>query len=43
VDRVQAKALAKNQLDQLRIKLRSQLEVAYDISTEPRDAASATP
>jgi hypothetical protein len=38
VDRVQAKALAKNQLDSLRIKLRSQLEVAYGISTEPRDA-----
>jgi len=35
VDRVQAKALARNQLDQLRIKLRSQLEVAYGISTEP--------
>lgn len=40
VDRVQAKALARNQLDQLRIKLRSQLEVAYGISTEPRDAIS---
>ncbi len=40
VDKVQAKALAKNQLDQLRIKLRSQLEVAYGISTEPRDAVS---
>lgn len=40
VDRVQAKALAKNQLDQLRIKLRSQLEVAYGISSEPRDAVS---
>ena len=40
VDRVQAKALARNQLDQLRIKLRSQLEVAYGISTEPRDAVS---
>lgn len=40
VDRVQAKALAKNQLDQLRIKLRSQLEVAYGISSEPRDAIS---
>lgn len=40
VDRVQAKALAKNQLDQLRIKLRSQLEVAYGVSTEPRDAVS---
>ena len=38
VDRVQAKALAKNQFDQLRIKLRSQLEVAYGINTEPRDA-----
>ena len=42
VDRVQAKALARNQLDQLRIKLRSQLEVAYGISTEPRDAISST-
>lgn len=40
VDRVQAKALARNQLDQLRIKLRSMLEVAYGISTEPRDAVS---
>ncbi|CAG9172600.1 hypothetical protein LMG23992_02277 [Cupriavidus laharis] len=40
VDRVQAKALARNQLDQLRIKLRSQLEVAYGINTEPRDAVS---
>ncbi|MEY4562235.1 MAG: hypothetical protein RLZZ618_1512 [Pseudomonadota bacterium] len=40
VDRVQAKALARNQLDQLRIKLRSQLEVAYGFSTEPRDAVS---
>jgi hypothetical protein len=40
VDRVQAKALARNQFDQLRIKLRSQLEVAYGISTEPRDAVS---
>ncbi len=41
VDRVQAKALARNQLDQLRIKLRSQLEVAYGISTEPRDAVGS--
>ncbi|MCW5238064.1 phage resistance protein [Verminephrobacter eiseniae] len=41
VDRVQAKALARNQLDQLRIKLRSQLEVAYGISPEPRDAVSS--
>jgi hypothetical protein len=41
VDRVQAKALARNQLDQLRIKLRSQLEVAYGISSEPRDAVGS--
>jgi len=41
VDRVQAKALARNQLDQLRIKLRSQLEVAYGVSPEPRDAVSS--
>lgn len=41
VDRVQAKALAKNQLDQLRIKLRSQLEVAYGVSVEPRDAVNS--
>lgn len=40
VDRVQAKALARNQLDQLRIKLHSQLEVAYGVSTEPHDAVS---
>lgn len=40
VDRVQAKSLARNQLDQLRIKLRSQLEVAYGISSEPHDAIS---
>ena len=38
VDKVQAKALAKNQLDSLRSKLRSQLEVAFGISSEPRDA-----
>lgn len=40
VDKVQAKALARNQLDQLRIKLRSQLEVAYGINNEPQDAVS---
>lgn len=40
VDKVQAKALAKNQLDSLRGKLRSQLEVAFGISTEPRDAVT---
>ena len=39
-ERVEARALARNQFDQLRIKLRSQLEVAYGISTEPRDAVS---
>ena len=38
IDRTQAKALARNQLDSLRIKLRSQLEVVYGISVEPRDA-----
>jgi hypothetical protein len=41
VDRVQAKALARNQLDQLRIKLRSNLEVVYGISPEPRDAVGS--
>ncbi len=40
VDKVQAKALAKNQLDSLRSKLRSQLEVAFGLSTEPRDAVT---
>ena len=40
VDRVQARALARNQLEQLRMKLRSQLEVAYGISAEPRDAVT---
>ena len=40
IDRVQAKALAKNQLDSLRSKLRSQLEVAFGISPEPRDAVT---
>ncbi|WP_028998074.1 hypothetical protein [Azohydromonas australica] len=38
VDRVQAKALAKNQRDQLRGKLRSQLDAAYGISSELSDA-----
>jgi hypothetical protein len=41
VDRVQARALAKNQRDQLRTKLRSQLDVAYGISAEPRDAVTS--
>ncbi len=41
VDRVQAKALAQNQLGQLRIKLRSHLEVAYGVRTEPRDAINS--
>lgn len=38
VERTQARALARNQLDSLRIKLRTQLDVAYGLSTEPRDA-----
>lgn len=42
VDRVQARALAKNQRDSLRLKLRSQLDVAYGISSEPRDAVTFT-
>ena len=40
IDKVQARALAKNQLDSLRSKLRSQLEVAFGLSTEPRDAVT---
>jgi hypothetical protein len=40
VDRVQAKALASNQREQLRTKLRSHLEVAYGVSAEPRDAVN---
>jgi hypothetical protein len=38
IDRAQAKALAKNQRDSLRIKLRGVLEVAYGVASEPRDA-----
>lgn len=38
VERTQARALARNQLDSLRIKLRSHLDVAYGVSVEPRDA-----
>ncbi|MCI1192602.1 DUF6079 family protein [Calidifontimicrobium sp. SYSU G02091] len=38
IDRAQAKALARNQRDSLRIKLRGVLEVAYGITSEPRDA-----
>ena len=38
VERTQARALARNQLDSLRIKLRTQLDVAYGLSAEPRDA-----
>ncbi|MBK5913951.1 phage resistance protein [Rhodocyclus purpureus] len=40
VERTQARALARNQLDSLRIKLRTQLDVAYGLSTEPRDAVT---
>ncbi|MHB1122566.1 MAG: phage resistance protein [Ramlibacter sp.] len=38
VDKVQAKSLAQNQYDQLRTRLRTQLDVAYGIAPEPRDA-----
>ena len=40
IDRNQAKALAKNQRDSLRVKLRNCLEVAYGIASEPRDAVA---
>lgn len=42
IDRTQAQALAKNQRDSLRIKLTSQLEVAYGIRHEPSDAVTHT-
>ncbi len=42
MERAQAKALAKNQRDSLRIKLRGTLEVAYGIANEPRDAVVHT-
>jgi hypothetical protein len=38
VDRVQAKAVAKNQRDSLRIKMIGHLEVAYRVRTEPRES-----
>jgi len=38
VDRVQAKSLARNQRDQLHQRLKQALEVAYGITSEPRDA-----
>lgn len=38
VDKTLAKSLARNQHDQLRIRLRTQLDVAYGIAPEPRDA-----
>lgn len=40
VDRSQARALATNQRDSLKVKLKSHLEVAYGITPEPRDAVS---
>ncbi|MGF6808346.1 hypothetical protein OKW30_003472 [Paraburkholderia sp. Clong3] len=40
VDRAQARVLARNQRDSLRAKLRSALEVAYGISTQPEEAVS---
>ncbi|HOB94381.1 MAG TPA: phage resistance protein [Aquabacterium sp.] len=41
-DRVLAKSLARNQHDQLRIRLRTQLDVAYGVAPEPRDAVDVT-
>ena len=38
VDRVQAKAVARNQRDSLRIKMIGHLEVAYRVRTEPRES-----
>lgn len=35
-----ARAVARNQHAQLRVKLRSQIDVAYGVATEPRDAVS---
>jgi hypothetical protein len=40
IDRAQARALAKNQRDSLRVKLRSCLEVAYGIASQPQDAVT---
>lgn len=42
MERGQAKTLARNQRDALRVKLRSVLEVAYGISSEPRDSVVHT-
>jgi hypothetical protein len=41
-DRTQARALASNQRDQLRVRLRQCLEAAYGLSEEPRDAVDRT-
>ena len=41
-DRLQAKALATNQRDQLKARLRQCLEAAYGISEEPRDGIELT-
>lgn len=41
VDRIQARALATNQRDSLKVKLRTHLEVAYGITGEPRDAVTS--
>jgi len=40
VDRAQARTLAKNQRDSLRVKLRSFLEVAYGLASQPQDAVA---
>ncbi len=37
-DRIHARTIARNQRDSLRAKLRSHLDVAYGIATEPQDA-----
>lgn len=42
IDRAQARTLAKNQRDSLRVKVRGYLEVAYGISTQPQEAVSHT-
>ena len=41
-DRLQAKALATNQRDQLKARLRQCIEAAYGISEEPRDGVDVT-
>lgn len=42
IDRAQARALAKNQRDSLRVKVRGYLEVAYGIASPSQEAVSHT-